>query len=170
MLQDAYIQAGRAHTFLLEFYNDYDGLIWLAVGAVLILLLLGFTLHKGKKQPHPGEDTKMVTKGEYVLSKREQRQRENNVIADEVESFLLKLFTDGKITEERYQYWHLRFGTQLALKDLLPVKLTPEQLKKAMTARRTVAKYKPIPFPKETPKKKKQNALEVALQKHLIVT
>lgn len=164
MIQDAYIQAERAKTFLLDFYQANDAMIYLAVGAVLIVALLGFTLHKAKKIP--GEEKKMVTKGEYVLSKRELRQKENNIIADEVEDFLLRLHNDGKLTAERYQYWHLRFGTQLALKDLLPVKLTPEQLKQAMKARRTVAKYRPIPFPKET-RTKKLNALELALSKHI---
>lgn len=169
MKEEAYIQLLRAKTELVDYYSANFDLIYLAVGAVLFLALIGFTLHKVKKIPDPGED-KMTTKGEYVLSKRELRQKENNLIADEVEDFLLKLHNAGKLTSERYQYWHLRFGTQLALKDLLPVKLTPEQLKQAMKARRTVAKYRAVPFPKETPKTKKLNALEAALTKHLSTT
>lgn len=165
MLQDATTQWDRFLVFLTE-YNDWTDIFNLAVGAVLIMAVTLIFRRCFRKKP--GE-VMVVNRGEYVLSKREIRQKESNLIADEVENFLLKLYTNGKLTSERYQHWHLRFGTQLALKDLLPVKITPEQLKQAMKARRDCAKYRPVPFPKETPKPKlkKLNALETALLKHI---
>lgn len=135
------------------------------VGASLFVCLLVayFTLPKAK----PGET--MKAKEKYILSKRELRQKENNLIADEVEEFLLRLFKDDKITAERYRHWHLRFGNHLGLRDLLPGKLTPEQMKSAIQARRKQAKtYRPVPFPKETKAVKAKNIIDKVLSKHFL--
>lgn len=145
------------------FLHEYG----LALGVTLIicvLLWLYVFASKNRSVKVPGEE-QMNAKEKYKLSRRELKQKENNIIADEVENFLLKLYTDGKITEERYQHWHLRFGTQLGLKDLLPVKLTPDQIKIAARKRRSAGTYKPVPFFKEVAKYKPKNIIDAILNR-----
>jgi hypothetical protein len=105
-----------------------------------------------------------MNKGEYILSRREQRQKDQNAIADALTDGLLTALTNGKISEEVYQKTHLRLGGAFGFKDMLPLKnLTPEQLKEAIKKRRGNKSYRPIPFPKET--KKPANTLEAILFK-----
>lgn len=106
----------------------------------------------------PGEGT--MKRAEYLLSKREKKQQENNTMADAVEEMLLTLFTKGVITQERYEYWHARFGTQLNLKDLLPGKMTAAQVKQAAKTRLANGVYKPVPFPKEERKIRPKNIVD----------
>lgn len=115
----------------------------------------------------PGEGTMKMTKGDYVLSKRQQKLREHTKIADGIASMLLDLFNKNELTAERYQYWHLRFGTQLALKDLLPVKLTPVQIKEAMKKRIGNGVYKPVNIPGGKTEARAKNVIDKILRKHL---
>ena len=105
-----------------------------------------------------------MSKESYVLSKRQRKLREHALIADGVAAMLLDLYTKGELTAERYQYWHLRFGTQLALKDLLPQKLSPQQLKEAMKKRIANGVYRPVSIPGPPVKKTRyKNKLEEIL-------
>lgn len=135
-----------------EYLNEY---YWVLLGVAFIGVFLGYSWSK-KKIPGEGK----MKKAEYILSRRELKQKENNVIADEVENFLLRLFSEGKITEERYQHWHMRFGTQLGLKDLLPTKLSPAQVKKAARARLNNGVYKPVPFFREEKRIRPKNIVD----------
>lgn len=140
-----------------EFLNQY-GVI---VGGVAAIIGLAWYFTKSSS----GEGK--MRKSEYILTMREQKQKERNLIADEVASLLLKLYSNGTITEERYRYWHLRFGTQLGLKDLLPVKkLGPADIKKAVKARLAKKEliYKTVPFFKETKKEKPKNVIDGILK------
>lgn len=135
-----------------HYLNEYG----FAMGVALVAGVLAYVMWPSRKVPGEGK----MKKAEYILSRREAKQKENNVIADEVETFLLKLFSEGRITEERYRHWHMRFGTQLGLKDLLPVKLTPAQIKKAANARLNSDIYKPVPFFKEVRKPRHKNIID----------
>jgi len=111
----------------------------------------------------PGEEKKM-NRREYILSRREERQQEQNAIADALADGLLTALTKGTISDEVYRKAHLRLGGAFGFKDLLPLKnLTPEQLKEAIKKRRGHKSYRPVPFPKETPTPK--NTLEGILSK-----
>lgn len=156
MLQDAYIQAERAKTFLLD---NYD-LVYATMGVVLVLLLIGFTLHRAKKIP--GEET-VTNKGEYVLAKRQRRLRQNEKVSDGISDLLLALHAHGELTSEDYERWNLRFAKRLGLRDLLPRKLTSVEMKVAMKKR--LGKHVTPKLPKEVIKK--QNALELLLSKHV---
>lgn len=148
--------------FSMAFAYD-NGVQITAVGVtVLFIALVVYICYR-----FPGEEKKM-TRGDYVLSKRMLKQLERTMIADAVAEMLLNLFSKGKLSAERYQYWHLRFGANVPLKELLPVKLTPEQLKLAMKRRVGNGVYKPVPFFKEGPKTKKpRNKLDAILQQAL---
>ncbi|SRR6266849_1690354 len=114
-----------------------------------------------RQSKNPGEGK--MNRGEYILSRREQRQQEQNAIADALADGLLTAFTKGHINEDTYKRVHLRLGTSFGFKDMLPVKLTQAQLKDAIKKRRGHKSYRPIPFPKETPKPK--NTLDAVLSK-----
>lgn len=147
---------------IVSFMTDYHDQMAL-LGAVLFLVsTVGFMLHKVKKVP--GEEPKM-NKAEYILTKRQQRKIETSLIADGVEDLLLKLFAEGKISEERYQAWHLRFGKQLGLRDLLPIPkpLTVAQRKQASIARLKNGVYKPTQIPKEKKVYKPKNIVDSIL-------
>jgi hypothetical protein len=139
-----------------QFMNEYGVIL----GGIAVILTLAWWFTRSKKVPGEG---KMISRAEYTLSVREQKQAERNLVADEVSNFLLNLYEKGKISEERYQYWHLRFGTQLGLKDLLPCKkLGPEGVKKAIKTRlsKRELSYKPVPFFKEEKKVKPKNIVD----------
>lgn len=164
-MDNAMIQLRRIKQTGLEFLSTLDStdILLIAVGAAVVLLLIGFTLHKSKKIP--GEEAVKKTKGEYVLSRRQQKLRERALIADGIAELLLTLSAKGELTLERYRYWHLRFGTQLALKDLLPSSLTPIQVKDAMRKRIGNGVYKPVNIPGPPIKKKRyKNKLDEILQ------
>jgi len=120
---------------------------------VVVVLLIGYTLHKGKKVP--GED-KMTKREEYLLNKRQRRLKQKAWLSDCVADMLLVGYTQGVLDEQEYELWHLRFGKRLALYDLLPKKLTPQQTKEAVKKRRSSDFYKkvvPLPKVKETKQK-----------------
>lgn len=146
--------------------QDFLSVYGVALGLVLIFFLLAYLMMRKA----PGEEAmKKMTKGEYVLSRRQQKLREHSKIADGIASMLLDLFAKGELTEERYQYWHLRFGTQLALKELLPVKLTHIQLKEAMKKRTSNGVYKPVKLPGHEEKQPKaKNIIDKILSRHAV--
>lgn len=163
LLDDALVLMDRAKDSIQDFAYVNSDLVY-AVG--ILAVGVGALVWIANRQPKSPGEGKKVNKGDYILSKRELKQQENNLIADEVENFLLKLYTDRKITEERYQHWHLRFGTQLGLKDLLPLKMTPEQMKVALAKKHRMPRtYRPVPFPKENKADKPKNALDAILSK-----
>lgn len=141
-------------------YDNSDQIYVVGVTA----LIIGVCLFLFSRFKSPGEE-KVMKKEAYILGKRQQKQRENNLIADGVAAILLDLSAKGELTPERYKYWHLRFGTQLAMKDLLPAKLEPKQVKEAMRKRIGNGVYKPVNFPKETKERKAKNALDAILNK-----
>lgn len=140
-------------------YVNSDLVYTVGIVAVLTGVLTWIATRQSK---NPGEG-KTMNRGEYVLSRREQRQQEQNKIADALADGLLTAFTKGDITEDTYKRVHLRLGTAFGFKDMLPVKLTPAQLKEAMKKRRGHKVFRPVPFPKEKPKAK--NALAEILSK-----
>src|SRR6266404_6261888 len=85
------------------------------------------------KAESPGEGK--MTKEEYQLTRREQRQKDQNNVADALADGLLTAFTKGTISEETYKKVHLKLGAEFGFKDLLPVKLTPKQGKLARRKR-----------------------------------
>jgi|SRR6185312_15965297 len=138
----------------LRFFNSNNEIL-LVVGGLLVIvtLVLGFTLHKGKKVPGEG---KMSKKDEYLLNKRQRRLKQKSWLADGVAALLLDGYVKGVLDEQEYELWHLRFGKRLALYDLLPKKLTTQQTKEAVKKRRSSDFYKkivPVPVVKETKKK-----------------
>jgi|SRR6185437_10991053 len=149
------IQGTRIRHTIEGLYNSDPQGFLMAVGvAIAVMLIIGFTLHKGKKVP--GEDAmnmRHVKREVYQLTKRQLKLREHTLIADGIADLLLELFRRNELTSERYQYWHLRFGTQLALKDLLPQKLTPAQVKEAAQKRINNGVYRPVRIPGEPIKK-----------------
>ena len=153
----------RARDTIQEFAYYNSDLVY-ATGAIAVVV--GGLMWIATRQPKvqvPGEEKKM-NKGEYVLSRREERQQEQNAISDALADGLLTALTKGTISDEVYRKAHLRLGSAFGFKDLLPLKnLTPEQLKEAIKKRRGHKSYRPVPFPKETPKPK--NALEGILSK-----
>lgn len=161
-LDDALALGIKAKDVLQNFAYDNSDLVYV-VGTATVIIGGLFWLANRKPAKDPGEGTKM-TKEEYILSRRELRQQEQNKIADALADGLLTAFTKGEISEDCYRRVHLRLGTQFGFKDMLPVKLTTEQLKEAMK-KRSGKVYKPVPFPKETPKKRFKNALEELLSK-----
>lgn len=134
---------GAAQTGM-EFYRDNTELC-VTMGVVLVVLaIIGFTLHKGKKVP--GEEA-MITKEVYVTNRRVRKQHIKALMADGVADLLLDMYTKNVLNKEEYERWHMRFGTQLALKDLLPQKLTPELVKSAAKKRINNGVYKPVNIP-----------------------
>lgn len=127
----------------------YNSDLVYATGAIAVVFgaLWWIAFHLTKV---PGEEKKM-NRGEYILSRREKRQQDQNTIADYLSGGLLNAYTDGKIDEDTYKRVHIRLGTAFGFKDMLPQKLTPEQLKEAMKKRRGHKSYRVVPFPKETP-------------------
>lgn len=162
--EEVFAYGGRLQDLSAAFVRDnIDQIYVVGVTAVLIAAgLCSMWLYKrflGRKPP--------MKKAEYVLGKRQQKQAENNLIADGVADLLLNLYCKGKLTPERYAYWHLRFGTQLAMKPLLPGKLEPSQVKEAMKKRIGNGVYKPVVFPDTNKKKgrRPRNALDALMNK-----
>lgn len=149
-----------------EFLIEWGPLLGAGVVVVVIYMVGRWWLNH--KKSVPGEEK--MKKEEYLTSKRQRRNKERSLIADGVGDLLLNLFAAGAITEDRYKYWHLRFGTQLALKDLLPQKLTPEDIKSAMKKRVGNGVYKPVPFFKTTGEKKykPKNKIDAILHRHFV--
>lgn len=142
-MDEAMIQFLRIKTAAVDIYTTYPDLC--AVGAVIVLIgILGWTLHKAKRIP--GEEIQMK-KAEYVISKRQRKQRIHTLLADGFGDVLLTLLSKGEINQEEYQRWHMRLGTQLALKDMLPQPLTPELVKASMKKRIGNGVYKPVHIP-----------------------
>ena len=140
----------RARDTIQEFAYYNSDLVY-ATGAIAVGV--GVLSWLASRQPKdPGEGKKM-NKGEYVLSRREERQQEQNALADALADGLLTALNKGTISDEVYRKAHLRLGGAFGFKDLLPLKnLTPEQLKEAIKKRRGHKSYRPVPFPKEEPK------------------
>jgi hypothetical protein len=148
----------------ISFVTDYyDILLVLGAFAVIVvyLLYIGYSLYKAKKVP--GEEP--MNKEQVLLSLRQQRRAENSLMADKVGDLLLDMLVEGKITPERYDVWHQRFGKKAGLRDLLTGKkpLTKEQKRKMHAVRLKYLKDTKKPtLPKEN--KKPKNAIEAALQ------
>ena len=153
----------RSRDAIQEFAYYNSDLVY-ATGAIAVVVgSLWWIASRQSKVQVPGEEKKM-NKREYILSQRERRQQEQNALADALSDGLLTALTKGTISDEMYRKAHLRLGGSFGFKDLLPLKnLTPEQLKEAIKKRRGHKSYRPVPFPKETPKPK--NTLEGILSK-----
>ena len=147
-----------------SFVTNYTDqlLLGAAIVAIILIPVVGYTLHKIKKVP--GEEPPMK-KDQVLLSLRQQRRIENSMMADKVGDLLLDMLVAGNITPERYDVWHQRFGKKAGLRDLLTGKkpLTNEQKKKMHAMRlKFLQESKKPTLPKET--KKPKNAIEAALQ------
>lgn len=157
-LDDALVFAVKAKDVVTNFaFDNSEIIIAMGVAGIVVGLILWIANREPK---NPGEGRKMKRE-EYILSRREARQQEQNRIADALEDGLLTALTKGTISDETYRKVHLRLGGQFGFKDMLPLKnLTPEQLKEAIKKRRGHKSYRPVPFPKETPKVTFKNSLE----------
>jgi len=145
---DLAIRSGDA---IQEFAYVNSDLVY-ATGVIVVGVgVMMWVASRQSKDKDPGEGKKM-NKGEYILSRRELRQQEQNAIADALADGLLTALAKGTISDEVYRKVHLRLGGAFGFKDLLPLKnLTPEQLKEAIKKRRGHKVYRVVPFPKETP-------------------
>lgn len=144
-----------------SFVQNYHDSLLMGTAAFILVLVIGYGLHKAKKVP--GEEP--MKKEEVKRSLRQLRREENAMIADIVGDGLLNALAAGKLTPERYDAWHLRFGKRAGLIDLLKPgrKLTTAQRKKACAARiKYLQSCKPVPTPvvKET---KPKNVIEQIL-------
>lgn len=138
--------------------------LMLGVNGFVGIALGGFVWYIWPRKPEvkvPGEGA--MKKAEYILSKREQRQQDRNTMADLVGDMLLTALAQDKLSNEKYRYWLVRFGTLLNLKDLLPGEMTPADIKKALKAKRSLHPYKPVPFVKEEKVKKPRNIIDKLL-------
>lgn len=140
----------------------HEELLLSGAAAILVLIpVIGYSLHKAKKVP--GEEP--MKKDTYVLTKRQQRRQESLLVSDGLEAILLDMFSKGQITEERYQTWRIRFVKRMGLIDMnnQPIILTADMKKQNSKARLEILKKEPKhKLPKET--KKPKNAIEAALQ------
>jgi hypothetical protein len=146
---------------IISFVNYHHEVLLMSGAAAVLVLTIGYGLHKAKKVP--GEEP--MKKETYVLTKRQQRRQESSHVADGIEALLLDMFSKGHITEDRYNAWHTRFVKRMGLIDLQnkPIVLTSEMKKKNSKARIAVLKAAPKPkLVKEV--KKPKNAIEAALQ------
>lgn len=146
--------------FVIRFLNEWG----LVVGATILVCVAVWHFTRSKQVTVPGGEPKM-TREEYTMTKRQRKLRQHTLLADGVAEVLLNLLAKGEMDDDEYKRWHLRFGTQLALKDLLPQTLTPEAIKDAMKKRSGHA-YKAIPFPKEEKKYRPKNIIDKVLHPH----
>lgn len=161
LLDDALDLGIKSRDVIQEFAYLNSDLVY-ATGVIVVAV--GTLMWIATRQSRiPGEEKKM-NRGEYILSRREVRQQEQNAIADALADGLLTALTKGTISDEVYRKVNLRLGGAFGFKDLLPLQnLTPEQLKEAIKKRRGSKLYRPVPFPKET--KKPETTLEGILSK-----
>lgn len=146
---------------ILSFMNYHHEVLLMSGAAAVLVLTIGFGLHKAKKVP--GEEP--MKKDTYVLTKRQQRRQESSLVSDGIEALLLEMFSKGQISEDRYNAWHTRFVKRMGLIDLQnkPIVLTSDMKKKNSKARIAVLKAAPKPkLVKEV--RKPKNAIEAALQ------
>lgn len=142
-----------------QFVSD-NGVQVYAVGVTAICIGIGLFIYE--RWTRPGEPD-MVTRGDYILSKRQRRLRQNEKVSDGISNLMLKLYADGEVTEDDYNRWIDRFARRLGLRDLQPRKMNTEQLKLAIRHRTRNGYYKPVPFfkYKETARKPKNKLDEV---------
>lgn len=147
---------------IVSFVTNYHEPLLVGAAAFILVLVVGYGLYKVKKVP--GEEP--MKKEEVRRSLRQLRREENAMIADIVGDGLLTALAAGKLTPERYDAWHLRFGKRVGLIDLLKPgrKLTEAQRKKACAARiKYLQSCKPIPTPVVKETKKPKNVVEEIL-------
>lgn len=113
------------------------------MGICLLLLLSGggaylasrFTRNEGKMQRDK------AAKKQYIIDDKVRRYIERLAIGEMVADGLLRLHTKGELSAEGYRNWHLRFGAEFNLPDLLPGKLSAAELKTNLKKRRNGGSY-----------------------------
>lgn len=144
----------------MSFVADNSDALIVGGSVFVLILMIGFGLHKARKVP--GEEP--MNKETYVQSKRQQRRKESSIVSDGIEAMLLDMFAKGHIDEDRYNTWRTRFRKRMGLIDLInkPITLTADMRKKNAKARIELLKKQPQPkLVKE--KAKAKNKLEEIL-------
>lgn len=153
-----------------------DALYVMGAITVSALFIAFFIIDAMKKTPRTVEvpmEVGPMTREEYKRQTRSRKEAEKKAIADGITDLLLTLNTKGVLSDEGYRHWHLRFGTTLNISDLLPAKLTAEQLKLAIRRRTAGTFYTPVKLPDGhyyKPPKKELNQLEKIMLAHKLST
>lgn len=146
---------------VIHIFVEYAGQIFAGVASALFIGLVLFIPWMSR-----GRGKEMVTRGDYVLSRRQRRLRQNEMMADGINELCLRLYAANELTEADYERWVERCGKRLGLRDLLPRKLTGDELKAAIRKRTMNGSFRPVRFfrNKQKQEKKAKNKLEAILQ------
>lgn len=141
-----------------------------AVGvAVVVVVIAGWYLFATRKSQGEIEIVKPLPKREqYRLNRKTAKARQRTLIADGIGDLLLDLYSRDELSDDDYKRWNLRFGAVVGLAELLPQKLTPQDLKIAVQKRRGSGfyKYRPLKKLEEVIARKPVNPIEAILSKH----
>lgn len=153
-----------------------------------LLILIGFTAAlcfvcvypviffrpKAKASIVSGEKEIMIaTRAKYERQEHERRLKERQLVVDGFEDMLLGLYSQGKISESCYKYWHGKLATAVTISDYMSGQraLSPDEAKKILKSRRNGGTYHhlyepvdiPGPKPGEKEAPKPRNELEALI-------
>jgi hypothetical protein len=148
---------GNVAREVLTFLDKYG--VLLATFGFVMLMGVGAYLAR------PREGMGKMSKEDFKRREQTRKAQERQAVCDMIEEGLLKLHSQGKLSETGYRNWHLRLGHEFNLNDLLPGKITAAELKVSLKKRRNGGNYHGIYKPVKLPGERKLNQLEILMHR-----